>query len=203
LKYPLCGLLYFTCLIPLYGYAYFSPTIINGWNFSPIETQLRGVPPWALAGVVATVVAYASGRARSRYTYIVLLLIPSFVGFMMLLVGRDLPTAAKYGALFLAITGVFTATPITICWFETNVTGHDKRAVAIPFQIGFGNAGGLAATFLFLGNQAPAYTAGYAVCVASLILCFFAATTYFFVLRSHNRKVESEDTAERNFKCML
>jgi hypothetical protein len=35
------GLMYFGLIVPAYGYAYFSPSIIQGYGYSPIQTQLH------------------------------------------------------------------------------------------------------------------------------------------------------------------
>jgi hypothetical protein len=43
------GFMYFGLIVPAYGYAYFSPAIIKSYGYSPIQTQLHSVPPWAAA----------------------------------------------------------------------------------------------------------------------------------------------------------
>ncbi len=43
-KIWLGGLMYFGLIVPAYGYAFFAPTIISTYNYSPIETQLHSVP---------------------------------------------------------------------------------------------------------------------------------------------------------------
>lgn len=43
------GFMYFGLIVPAYGYAYFAPSIIQAYGYSPIETQLHSVPPWAVA----------------------------------------------------------------------------------------------------------------------------------------------------------
>src|ERR1700744_5829479 len=45
-KIILGGLMYFSLLAPAYGYAYFAPTILRTFGFSPVKTQLYSVPPW-------------------------------------------------------------------------------------------------------------------------------------------------------------
>ena len=42
----IAGVMYFGLIVPAYSYAYFSPTIIRGFGYTPIQTQLHSVPPW-------------------------------------------------------------------------------------------------------------------------------------------------------------
>lgn len=73
-----------------------------------IETQLRGVPPWVVSGLVAYLAAHFSDRTKSRYPFIAVLILPALAGFLMLLAGNHFSTNVKYGALFLANTGAIT-----------------------------------------------------------------------------------------------
>ena len=45
----IAGVMYFGLIVPAYSYAYFSPTIIKSFGYTPIQTQLHSVPPWAAA----------------------------------------------------------------------------------------------------------------------------------------------------------
>ncbi len=44
-------------------------------------------------------------------------------------------TAAEYGALFLVVTGTYSAMPVIVCWFTMNLGGHHRRAVGTAWQI--------------------------------------------------------------------
>ena len=52
---------------------------------------------------------------------------------------HDAPRA-QYAALYLAEGGAAAASPIVLCWFETNLGNHHRRAVGTAAQIGFGNS---------------------------------------------------------------
>jgi len=63
-----------------------------------------------------------------------------------------------------------------------------KRSVGTAFQIGFGNCGGLVATFSFLAKDAPKYVGGYSISLGFIGLAAISCTLYFFALISENRK---------------
>lgn len=64
-------------------------------------------------------------------------------------------------------------------------------------QIGFGNAGGLIASNVFITTQAPRYPVGYGVSLALLVLCGFMCTVFFFGLYRENKKRER---GERDYR---
>jgi hypothetical protein len=63
-----------------------------------------------------------------------------------------------------------------------------RRSVGTAFQIGFGGAGAIIATFSFLATDAPNYTKGYTICLASIGFSAICCTLYLFALISENQK---------------
>lgn len=129
------GLMYFGLIVPAYGYAYFAPTIIQGYGFDPIQTQLRSVPPWASAFAFSMLVAYLSDRVRHRFIFTVAPVCIAIAGFAILLnVHHNVDT--MYAALFLICMGTYSAMPVIVCWFNMNLGGHHRRAIGTAWQIG-------------------------------------------------------------------
>ncbi|OBZ65753.1 putative transporter C11D3.18C [Grifola frondosa] len=180
------GFMYFTILVPAYGYAYFAPTIIQGLGHSSIRTQLLSVPPWGCAFVLSMIVATASDYFKHRFTFILVLTAVALTGFIILLVEHH-NTKLQYAALYLAAIGMYSAMPITVCWFNTNLGGHRRRAVGTAWQVGFGNFGGIIAVFTFLAKDAPKYIHGYSICIAFLCLFVLVNVVYFFGVTFENR----------------
>ena len=118
-KIVLGGLMYFGVTVPGYGYAYFAPTIIRSFGYSPVKTQLYSVPPWAATFVLSIIVAIASDYYKRRYLFIPPMLLISVVGIIVLLNIHD-SVNAKYGTLFLVVMGKYAAAPIILCWFSAN-----------------------------------------------------------------------------------
>ncbi len=95
-KIWLGGFMYFGLIIPAYGYAYFAPTIIQGYNYSAIETQLRSVPPWAVSFGFAMLVAVLSDWVKHRFLFAIFPILLALSGFAILLnVHTNLPVMCK------------------------------------------------------------------------------------------------------------
>ena len=203
-KIALGALMYFSFLIPAYvsdntsirrplltkprhqSYAYFSPTIIESYGYSPLETQLHSVPPLAMAFFLSLGIAFTSDKLRHRYLFVLTCLLIAMAGVAMLL-NIHHNTHAEYAALFLVVFGPYCGMPVAICWSTMNLGGHRRRAIGTALQLGFGEIGGIVATFLFLPSDAPYYHTGYSVAVSFLALAAFWATCYFLACWSQNR----------------
>lgn len=134
-KVWLGGFMYFGLIVPAYSYAYFAPTIIQSYNYDPIQTQLRSVPPWAVAFGASMIVAVLSDWTRHRFLFTVGPICLSIAGFGILLAVHD-NLAVQYAALFLICMGTYSAMPIIVCWFNMNLGGHHRRAIGSAWQVG-------------------------------------------------------------------
>ncbi|TBU38440.1 MFS general substrate transporter [Dichomitus squalens] len=180
------GFMYLGLVVPAYSYAYFAPSIIQSLGNGAIHTQLLSVPPWACAFALAMLSATLSDWLRMRFAFVLATTAVSLTGFVILLVVHD-NTHLQYAALFLAAMGTYAAMPIIVCWFNTNLGGHHRRAVGTAFQVGFGNIGGIIAVFAFLAKDAPKYISGYSVCIAFIAVSLIANTVYFLGVSWENR----------------
>ena len=190
-KFFLGGLMYFGLIVPAYGYAYFAPSIIKTYGYSAIETQLHSVPPWAAAFAFSMLVATFSDFFRHRFLFAIIPICISIAGFAMLM-NIHYSHHVEYGALFLITSGTYAAMPIIVCWFTMNLGGHHRRAVGSAWQIGFGNIGGIIATYSFTKSEVPSfYHKGYSICLGFICLaaasccCYLAAC--FFQNRNKDR----------------
>lgn len=181
------GFMYFGLIVPAYGYAYFSPAIIQGYGYSPIQTQLHSVPPWAAAFGFSMLIAYLSDKFKHRYFFTLFPIAVAITGFAILITvhnNRNL----QYGSLFMVTCGAYTAMPVIVCWFNMNLGGHHRRAVGSAWQVGFGNIGGIIAVWAFLKKDAPKYIPGFSICIAFVCLSALSCTVYFFMCLWENRK---------------
>ncbi|KAH7350211.1 pantothenate transporter liz1 [Plectosphaerella cucumerina] len=176
-KVLLGGVMYFGLIVPGYGYAYFAPTIIRTYGYSPIQTQLHSVPPWAVAFAFSMTIATISDRIRHRAGFAIFAICVCIAGFAILLTVHN-DTKVQYAALFLVAMGAYTAMPIVVCWFNMNLGGHHRRAVGSAWQVGFGNIGGIIAVYAFLAKDAPRFVPGYSICIAFVILSILACVAY-------------------------
>ena len=134
-------------------------------------------------------IAYLSDKTRHRFLFTILPICISITGFAILLSvhkNRHL----EYAALFLVTSGTYAALPVIVCWFNMNLGGHHRRAVGSAWQIGFGNIGGIIATYAFLTRDAPLYRQGYAICIGFICLSAASCVIYFVSVLVQNRRRE-------------
>ncbi|KAI0073708.1 MFS general substrate transporter [Panus rudis PR-1116 ss-1] len=210
-KTLLGGFMYFGLIVPAYSLVYFAPTIIQGLgNSTPIHTQLLSVPAFAVAFAFSMFIAAISDRLAHRFSFILLSVCISLAGFGILFSVHDRPKL-QYGALFLAATGTYCAMPMVCCWVAMNepweltqvtlsVRGHANRAIATAWQIGFGNVGGIIASYSFLAKDAPNYLPGYSICISFVCLSTLASCLYLLGVTIENSRlglrVDNRSTAE-------
>ncbi|KAJ6788807.1 hypothetical protein PWT90_02810 [Aphanocladium album] len=181
------GFAYFGIIVPAYGYAYFAPGILQTFHYGKIETQLRSVPPWAVAFAFSMAIAYTSDRIRHRFLFTLATISIAIAGFAILLGVHD-HTNVQYAALFLIASGAYTAMPIIVCWFNMNLGGHHRRAIGSAWQVGFGNLGGIIAVYVFLQRDSPRFIPGYSVCLAWFVLSAISCCVYAFLCWNSNKK---------------
>lgn len=111
----------------------------------------------------------------------------------MLLAQNHLSVGVKYFALFLIVPGGYITQPIVLVWLSNLASGHYKRSVSYAMQVGFGNMGGIVASNIFLGSEAPKYPTGYGVSLGMLWICEAACTRLFWLAKRENRMRERGD----------
>ncbi|KDQ53669.1 hypothetical protein JAAARDRAFT_182805 [Jaapia argillacea MUCL 33604] len=197
-KIFLGGFMYFGLIVPAYGYAYFSPTIIKDFGYGAIESQLRSVPPWACSFVFAMIIASISDHTKHRYLFTLGSALLGMVGYITLVCVHDKAHVhVRYFSLFLSAMGVYTSMPICIGWFNTNLAGHRRRAVGSAWQIGFGNMGGIIAAYIFPSKDGPRYTKGYIICIAFICLSMLASFSYLVGVTAENRRRDQMGGGEK------
>lgn len=189
-KVWIVGLMYFGQIVPAYGYAYFAAPIIKLFNYSPVKTQLYSIPPWVAAFGLSMGVAVFSDRIQHRYTFAMVCSVISIAGFAMLL-GDKHDIHVRYGGCFLIAMGAYTAMPVIVCWTNMNFAGHVRKSVGTAYQVGFGNIGGIIATFTFLSQDAPYYMKGLGIGLGFTGLSMIFCTVYLFGIMKENRQKRS------------
>lgn len=182
------GMMYFGCLVPSYGYAYFATSIIKTFKYSDIKTQVYSIFPWICTFGSGMIFAFFSDLFRHRYLFTVLGGFCSIAGFGILLGTEIEDVHARYAACFLICLGMYGTMPIIVCWSNMNFSGHYRKMVASAWQVGFGNIGGIIATWLYVAKDAPKYTKANGVALAFVCLSMISCLAYFLGLRYENKK---------------
>lgn len=206
-KIYVASLMYFSLVIGAYGYAYFAPTIISSLtkllkggehsaSYLQLQAQFYSVPPWVCACGMSMVVAAFSDYFCNRFFFGILTCLISMAGFIMLMADHH-NVHVRYGGLFLIVSGLYTAMPVLVCWTQMNFGGHHRRSVATAFQVGFGNIGGIVATYTFIAKDAPFYTKGLGVGLAFAGFCAVLVCVYFLGIRYENHNKQSPKNMEK------
>lgn len=95
-KVIVAGFMYFGLIVPAYSYAYFAPGIIQSYGYSPIQTQLHSVPPWAAAFGWAMLLATISDASKHRFAFAVFSICVGITGFGILITVHD-NQSVQYG----------------------------------------------------------------------------------------------------------
>ncbi len=188
------GFMYFGMIVPAYGYAFFSPTILSTYGYSAVETQLHSVPPWACAFVFAMLVATLSDFTKHRFLFTLFPTCVAIAGFGILISVHH-NKHVEYAGLFLVAMGAYSAMPVIVCWFNMNLGGHHRRSIGSAWQVGFGNIGGIIATYAFIQKDAPEYIMGYGICLGFLGLSAVSCSIYAVSVVAQNR---NRDRSPRN-----
>lgn len=172
---------------PIKALAYFIPSIVATYRYSPIRSQLFSVPPWAVTIVFALLIAYLSDKFQNRSAFIVIGLCLAVTGNVVLLSVHD-SQKVQYAGLILYTMGIFSAVPVIVCWFAMNLHGHKNRAVGGAWQIAVGNIAGIVAIFAFPSRDAPRYVRGYSLGLGCMGLTALMGGAYFVGCLVENRR---------------
>lgn len=133
------------------------------------------------------IVAFVSDKFQHRFIFTLIPISMTIAGFAVLL-NVHTNRHAEYAALFLVAMGAYSAMPVIVCWFNMNLGGHHRRSVGSAWQIGFGNIGGIIATYSFLAKDAPRFKRGYSICVSFVCVSAVSCIVYFVSVLMQNRK---------------
>lgn len=132
-------------------------------------------------------VAVCSDLTKHRFTFTIAPICIVITGFGILINVHD-NIALEYAALFLVCMGTYSSMPVIVCWYNMNLGGHHRRAIGSAWQVGFGNIGGIIATYSFLAKDAPDYRPGYIICISFICLSAISCCAYAALISWENRK---------------
>ncbi|GAA6059485.1 hypothetical protein JCM10212_002228 [Sporobolomyces blumeae] len=185
----------------LYALAYWIPTIVKTFGYSTVQTQLLTVPPFVSAFLVTMLTAWFSDRYGQRGLCAIAMSAIALVGYVMFY--KSLLTSVRYTALFLAVTGVYSAAPALITWMPNNSSRHCRKAVSVAFGFVSTNCAGIASTWLFPAEEAPQYaTASKALIAMTIVMGLFAGLNVLYLRHANAQKAirrrERDEAGEPN-----
>ena len=132
-----------------YSTAFFIPTILNEFGYSPSSSQLHTIPVYAVGTFLTLFCAWWSDRIQHRYAFTIGGVILATIGYIILLCQGPLkevdrmPIGVRYLAIFFITSGNYITQPLAVVWLANNMGGHYKRSFGAALQIGIGNVGGI------------------------------------------------------------
>ncbi|KAL3460522.1 major facilitator superfamily domain-containing protein [Aspergillus heterothallicus] len=164
-------LVYFGISAPFSSLSLFTPAITSGLGYTSLNAQLMTVPPWAVAYVVTTVVAWSADHFNSRGLHSAAF---SFIGAMGFLASAVLPADAylhRYGCLIVATSGSFACIPPLLGWLSSNIRSTAGTGLAIALNVSFGAPGQIVGVWIYKSNEASrGYPTGHWTNAALLLL---------------------------------
>ncbi|KAK9899166.1 MFS general substrate transporter [Cystobasidium minutum MCA 4210] len=177
---------YFSLLCGLYSFGLFVPSIVTGLGYSSTRAQLFSVPPYAVACVVTVIVAYVSDRLWLRGPVILVMLPIAIAGYAM--ISTVDTNSARYGALFLMATGMYSTVPAILVWLTGNSAGHYKRATVSALQLAIANCGGFVAAWIYPTTERPAYRKSHHIILGLLCYAWLAFALNLVFVRWVNKR---------------
>lgn len=95
-----------------YAVSFFIPTIINEMGYTAAMSQVRTIPIFIVAAVVALLVAWATDRVKHRYAFTIAGVVLGGIGYVILLCQSSVTVGVKYMACFFITTGGYMTMPI-------------------------------------------------------------------------------------------
>ncbi|KAI7941672.1 hypothetical protein MJO29_013746 [Puccinia striiformis f. sp. tritici] len=145
----------FGCASNIYSLAYFAPTIVNTFGYSPTTTQLFTVPPFAVGFIFLVGMSYWSDKRQTRAHASVISAVLSIIGFAIFYASSS--AKVRYGSLFISIPGAYAVSPSLGAWTADNSEPHKRKATAIALGAMVANSGGLFSVWIFVLGKKPRY----------------------------------------------
>lgn len=173
-----------------YGFNYFYPTIVKGFNLgSTTITLVLTAPPYLLATVVAFATAYSSDRRGERGWHISVPMSVAAVGFVISAATTD--PAPRYFASFLYICGCFSANASVFSWASSTLgQTPEKKAAAISIINLLSQVGNIMSPYFFRPQDSPRYLLAMILMLVFALLSVATCVLLKVVLRKDNKKIE-------------
>ena len=172
IKTVLCMLIYMGCLVPLYAFSLFIPTIIKSLGYTSIQAQLHTVPVYIVACFCTVVTGFLADRFGNRSYFILFWSTIGVVGFSILRAQHTHPDLS-YAATFLGAMGIYPLIPLVISLASQNCEPSIRRGVVLGCVIGFGNLCGTISSNIYPAKEAKiGFPTGHTVVLSFLLICF-------------------------------
>lgn len=149
------SLIFFFGGVIFFGLAIFLPSIIRQMQFTPTQSQLLSVGPFATSFLLSLFTAWISDKYNRRGIPLIFLSAMCTAGWALFYASKSV--WVSYGAFFLIVPGVFSASPLAAAWLSNNSEPYYRRASSIAFGFMATNFGGILSTWRFPTSEGPRF----------------------------------------------
>ncbi|KAH7137729.1 major facilitator superfamily domain-containing protein [Dactylonectria macrodidyma] len=188
------------CLVPLYAFSLFLPTILGGMGYQGTHAQLMSVAPYAAAATVTVAVGFLADRTRWRGYLNMVTVTIGIVGFLMLISTSN--PKVQYAGTFFGAIGIYPTIPNTLSWIVNNTEGSLKRAVVLGLVVGWGNLNGVVSSNIYLVKQAPRFWTGHSVVLGYQVVFLLGASIFMHFALARQNKLQREGKMDEKWDAM-
>ncbi|KAL3481409.1 major facilitator superfamily domain-containing protein [Aspergillus californicus] len=178
--------------LPTSGLGAFANIIINGFDFSLLQTQLLAM----VLGFYIIIVLLSSAylvRKTGQNIYIMLgFLIPSYIGTIVLMTVDNTNMGTKVGLLisYYITLSFWSAQNLGLSMVSRNIGGATKKSAVIAATFVSWAVGNAIGPQVFLDNDAPKYFTAFGVHIGCYVCLTFSVIFLRWYLSHQNRKKE-------------
>ncbi|KAL0075553.1 major facilitator superfamily domain-containing protein [Phycomyces blakesleeanus] len=181
------SMVYILSAINITSIGVFIPTIIDGFGFPVLTSQLLTAPPALVSTFMVILGGALADRCKARAPLVMAGFVLIGIGYLLLLTLHN--TWALYGSLFIIPAGIGLQAPAVVGWSSINFPDITTRAVAVAAVVMIGNGGSIVASFLYPLVDAPHYHFGNSFnLVVSVLGCLFSGLTGYLLYRENCRR---------------
>jgi len=174
--------------VPFASLGLFIPSIVQGFGYDHIKTQIMTVPIYVVACFAVVSFTYSSDRKKERGYHLALLAFMAMIGYGLLVLTRHSPPGVRYVSLMICTSGTYGYVPVMLSWSGVNIGGHTKRGVAIALIISMGQIGSVIGGQLYRDDDAPLYVRGHSISALLMALTTVSVLVFKLLLMRENRR---------------
>ncbi|KAL2811773.1 major facilitator superfamily domain-containing protein [Aspergillus granulosus] len=174
------------------GFKNFFPTAVETLGFSTTITLVLTCPPYLIAGAVAVIWSWNSGRVNERTWHITVAKAIAVFGFV--LGCATLNTGVRYFAMVVFAIGTYAVNSIILGWVSSTCgQTKEKKASALAIVNTIANASFIWTPYLWPESDEPRYTIAMSSSAAFSIACATCAWIMKWWLVRANRKIRQSN----------
>ncbi|ROT43180.1 MFS general substrate transporter [Sodiomyces alkalinus F11] len=173
----------------------FFPTVVATMGRDRITTLLLTSPPYLLACVTCTAVAWNADRVGERHWHTVVPLAVSLAGFIISAAADGI--GPRYFGAMIMLPGIYTGFNMSMIWTANTIhRPAAKRAAALAFNNAIATICSIYGSFLYPDDAGPRFVLAFSVNAATTLLAIAASTVLHVHLGRENRKLDVKQQEE-------